>query len=66
VNDLYELYLIQNVQRIPRPAPESIKTVLDQLAETDARAATLRPEQFMDARFFQEMDKDGFIQKLWK
>jgi NitT/TauT family transport system substrate-binding protein len=66
VNDLYELYLIQNMQRIPRPSPESIKTVLDQLAETDARAATLRPEQFMDARFFQEMDKDGFIQKLWK
>jgi len=66
VNDLYELYLIQNLQRIPRPSPESIKTVLDQLAETDSRAATLRPEQFIDARFFQEMDKDGFIQKLWK
>ena len=66
VNDLYELYLIQNLQRIPRPSPESIKTVLDQLAETDSRAAALRPEQFIDSRFFQEMDKDGFIEKLWK
>jgi NitT/TauT family transport system substrate-binding protein len=66
VNDLYELYIIQNVPRIPRPSLESVKTVLDQLAETDPRAANLRPEQFIDPRFFQEMEKDGFIQKLWK
>ena len=66
VNDLYDLYLIQNMLRIPRPAPEAIKTVLDQIAETDPRAANLRPEQFIDSRFFQEMEKDGFLQRLWK
>jgi len=66
VNDLYELYLIQNMLKIPRPAPEAIKTVLDQIAETDPRAANLRPEQFIDSRFFQEMEKDGFLQRLWK
>jgi NitT/TauT family transport system substrate-binding protein len=66
VNDLYDLYVVQHMQKIPRPMPESMKTVLDQLAETDPRAATLRPEQFIDARFFQEMDKDGFLQTLWK
>jgi NitT/TauT family transport system substrate-binding protein len=66
LNELYELYLIQNMQRIPAPTPEPIKTVLAQLAETDSRAAALRPEQFIDARFFQEMEKDGFAQKLWK
>ncbi|MGH7809840.1 MAG: ABC transporter substrate-binding protein [Candidatus Binatia bacterium] len=66
VNDLYELYLIQNMLRIPRPVPEPVKTVLDQLAETDPRAANLRPEQFIDGRFFVEMEKDGFLQKLWK
>ena len=66
VNDLYELYLIQNMLRIPRPVPEAIKTVLDQIVKTDPRATTLRPEQFIDSRFFQEMEKDGFLQKLWK
>ena len=66
VNDLYDFYLIQNMERIPRPSPEAMKTVLDQLAETDQRAATLRPEQFVDGRFFQEMEKDGFLQQLWK
>ena len=66
VNDLYELYLIQNMLRIPRPVPEPVKTVLDQIAETDPRAAGLKPEQFIDNRFFQELEKEGFFQKLWK
>jgi NitT/TauT family transport system substrate-binding protein len=66
VNDLYDLYIVQHMQKIPRPTTESIKTVLDQLAETDPRAATLRPEQFIDFRFFQEMVKDGFLHNLWK
>ena len=65
VNDLYDLYLIQNMLRIPRPASEAIKTVLDQIAESDPRAANLPPEQFIDSRFFQEMEKDGFLQRLW-
>ena len=65
VNDLYDLHLIQNMLRIPRPASEAIKTVLDQIAESDPRAANLRPEQFIDSRFFQEMEKDGFLQRLW-
>jgi NitT/TauT family transport system substrate-binding protein len=66
VNDLYDLYIIQHIPRIPRPAPEPVKTILDQMAETDPRVANLKPEQFIDGRFFAELEKDGFIQKLWK
>jgi NitT/TauT family transport system substrate-binding protein len=66
VNDLYDLYILQNIPNIPKPSPEALKTVLDQMAETDPRVANLRPEQFVDARFFQELEKDGFIQRLWK
>jgi hypothetical protein len=36
------------------------------MGETDRRVAALRPEQFIDARFFQELEKEGFLQKLWK
>jgi NitT/TauT family transport system substrate-binding protein len=66
VNALYDLYILQNIPNIPKPSPEALKTVLDQMAETDPRVANLRPEQFVDARFFQELEKDGFIQRLWK
>jgi NitT/TauT family transport system substrate-binding protein len=65
-DELYEMYIVRNIPRIPRPSPEALKTVLDQMAETDPRVVNLRPEQFMDARFFQELEKEGFIQKLWK
>jgi NitT/TauT family transport system substrate-binding protein len=65
VNDLYDIYVQQNIPRVPRPSPEALKTVIDQVAETDPRAKNLRPEQLIDARFFQELDKEGFIQKLW-
>jgi hypothetical protein len=53
VNDLYDLYILQNIPQIPSPSPEALKTVLDQMAESDTRVANLRPEQFIDARFFQ-------------
>jgi len=65
-DELYEMYIQGNIPRIPRPSPEALKTVLAQMAETDPRVANLKPEQFIDAHFFQELDKDGFIQKLWK
>lgn len=66
VNDLYDLYILQNIPQIPRPSPEALKTVLDQMVETNPQAANLRPEQLIDARFFQELEKEGFIQRLWK
>jgi hypothetical protein len=36
------------------------------MRETDPRVANLKPEQFIDAHFFQELEKEGFIQKLWQ
>lgn len=66
LEDLYDMYILQNIPRIPRPSPEAVKTILDQMAETDPRVANLRPEQFIDSRFFQELEKEGFTQRLWK
>ena len=66
VNDLYDLYIVQNIPRIPRPTPEPIKTVLDQIAETDPRAANLKPGTVYRRTVFSGAGKEGFIQKLWK
>ncbi|HVO94233.1 MAG TPA: ABC transporter substrate-binding protein, partial [Terriglobales bacterium] len=65
-DELYDMYIVRNIPRIPRPSPDALKTVMDQMAETDSRVANLKPEQFIDGRFFQELEKEGFIQKLWK
>ena len=65
VNNLYDIYVQQNIPRVPWPSAEALKTAIDQVAETDPRAKNLRPEQLIDARFFQELEKEGFIQRLW-
>jgi hypothetical protein len=30
------------------------------------RAVNSKPEKFIDGRFFAELEKEGFIRKLWK
>ncbi len=66
LNSLYDSYILRYIPKIPYPSPEAVQTVLTQLAEKDPRAATARPEQFIDSRFFQELDREGFIERLWK
>ncbi len=63
---VYELYGLRYIPKIPYPSPEAVRIVLDQMADKDPRAAAAKPEQFIDSRFFQELDKEGFIQRLWQ
>jgi NitT/TauT family transport system substrate-binding protein len=65
-DELYELYIVRNIPRIPWPSAEALQTVIAQMAETDPRVAALKPGQLIDARFFQELEKEGFFQKLWR
>jgi NitT/TauT family transport system substrate-binding protein len=48
------------------PSLEGIKTVLDTLADRDPRIKAVKPEIFVDARFIQELDSNGFIEGLYK
>jgi hypothetical protein len=55
LNELCDLYVLQNIQQIPRPSPEAVKPIIEQMVETNPPLAKLRPEQLIDARFFQEL-----------
>jgi len=48
------------------PSLEGLKTVIDDLAERDPRAKTVKPEQFVDFTFIRELDQSGFIDGLYK
>ena len=63
---VYDLYIGHYIPRIPYPSAEAMKTALDQLGEKDPRARAARAEQFIDTSFVQELEKDGFIQQLWR
>jgi recombination DNA repair RAD52 pathway protein len=66
LNVLYDLYVLKYVPKVPYPTPEPFKTVLAQIAETDPKAASARPESFIEPRFIQDLEKEGFIQRLWQ
>ncbi|TAJ80732.1 ABC transporter substrate-binding protein [bacterium] len=66
LSGIYDLYVLRYLPKVPYPSPEAMKTVLAQISEKDPRAATAQPDQFIDNRFFQELAREGFIQRLWR
>jgi NitT/TauT family transport system substrate-binding protein len=52
--------------RKPYPTVEGIKTVLDELAPKLPAAKAAQPRDFMDTRFIDELDRSGYIDRLYK
>ncbi len=51
--------------RAPYPTPGGIRFVLDQIAVRDPRAKNVKPEGVMDARFVNQLEQSGFIDRLY-
>jgi ABC-type nitrate/sulfonate/bicarbonate transport system substrate-binding protein len=44
---------------------DAVQAILDDIAPTDARAKKFKPQDLYDRRYLDEMEKSGFIDKLW-
>jgi len=42
-----------------------LQAILDELAPTDARAKNIKPQEMVDNRYLDEMNKSGFMDQLW-
>jgi hypothetical protein len=51
---------------VPYPDPAGIKTLLDDMAPKNPKAAAADPKSFVDQSFVQEMETSGFIKQLYK
>ncbi|MSP41277.1 MAG: ABC transporter substrate-binding protein [Deltaproteobacteria bacterium] len=51
---------------VPYADPVGIKTLLDDMAPKNPKAAAADPKSFVDASFVQEMESSGFIKQLQK
>jgi ABC-type nitrate/sulfonate/bicarbonate transport system substrate-binding protein len=51
----------------PRMAikPEALQAILDEVAAIDPRAKKVKPQDLVDTRFLDEMEKSGFFDRLW-
>jgi hypothetical protein len=45
--------------------PESLQAILDELAATDPRAKKIKPQEMIDNRYLDEMERSGFFDALW-
>ena len=42
-----------------------IQSTLDEIAPIDPRAKTVKPQEMVDTRYLDEMNKSGFMEQLW-
>ena len=44
---------------------EALQAILDEIAPTDAQAKKVKPQELVDSRYLDEMNKSGFMDQLW-
>ena len=63
--DLTYDYATKIVERVPRPTLEGIQLVLDVVGEVNPKAKNYKPADFVDLSLIQQLEKEGFIKKVW-
>lgn len=51
---------------VPYPNPEGVKTMLDDLAPKNPKAASADPKTYVDMSLVAELEKSGFIKQVYK
>jgi NitT/TauT family transport system substrate-binding protein len=64
LEEVYKLYK-EIYPQIPHPSPAAIQTQLTWMAEKDPRAKAAKPEQFIDGTIMREIEKSGFVARLY-
>ncbi len=52
------------IERPPHLPYKAVETILAQIAEKDSKAKTARPDDFIDANFYNELEKSGFFKSI--
>jgi ABC-type nitrate/sulfonate/bicarbonate transport system substrate-binding protein len=50
----------------PYPTPEGVKTMLDDMARTNPKAAAADPKTYVDLSLVRELENSGFIKQLYR
>jgi NitT/TauT family transport system substrate-binding protein len=45
--------------------PEGFQSALDEIAPSESRAKSVRPQEMIDSRFLDEIEKSGFFEQIW-
>jgi hypothetical protein len=45
--------------------PEGLQAILDDVVKTEPRAKNVKPQDMVDRRYLDDLEKNGFFDKLW-
>lgn len=64
LDETYRIYVHSVVQPVPYVTAEGLQAVLDLIE--NPRAREVRPEQFLDNSYLQELEASGFVRRLYE
>ncbi len=59
--ELYRIYGVKHLERIPFVSPEAVDTCL----QTEVKTASAKPADFIDNTFVAELEREGFFRQLY-
>lgn len=62
----YDLFTSKYIKKVPTIRPKGVENALALIAETNLKAKTRKPGEFIDASFMEELEKSGFIKTVWR
>jgi ABC-type nitrate/sulfonate/bicarbonate transport system substrate-binding protein len=62
----YDFYMTKVLERTPAVNMAGVVNVLEDLAKTVPAAKAAKPEQFVDFRFLETLDKSGLVKELYQ
>lgn len=62
----YELFATKYIKKIPILTSKGVESALSLAAETNPKARSRKPSEFMDTSFMEELEKSGFIRSVWR
>ena len=62
----YDFYIGKVIERAPYINMQGMQNALDDVARTVPAAKNAKPEQFVDLRFLDRLEKSGLLKELYK
>jgi ABC-type nitrate/sulfonate/bicarbonate transport system substrate-binding protein len=66
LEETYRVYALRYLARAPYPTLNGVQTTLDSLIDTIPAAKGASPENFVDTTFVQELERSGWITRLYQ
>lgn len=62
----YDLFTAKHIKKVPTLTAKSVQNALDLIGESNPKAKSRKPEEFMDTSFLDELQSSGFLKNLWR